>query len=39
MQIGLRKSPWFKKVKQNSVPRTYFISKVDGEEIVGTLDE
>ena len=37
-QIGLRKLLWLKKVK-NTVPWTYLISDLKGEEIFGTFYE
>ena len=37
-RIGLKKFLWFKKVK-NTVPQTYAISDLNGEEIVGTFFE
>ena len=37
-QIGLKKFLWFKKDK-NTVPQTYSISDLNGEEIIGTFFE
>ena len=37
-QIGLKKFLWLKKVK-NTVPWTYVISDLKGEEIAGTFYE
>ena len=38
LHIGLKKFLWFKKVK-NTVPWTYVINDLNGEEIAGTFFE